>query len=230
LLLLFVIAPPNAKNSEPVTSYDANGDRIKVTKPPAGTQMGQSQVDNILKALGPNGNLLIWGLGNDSPFWHESTTGKVVFLEDDIPQEKYGVLWYDVITKKYPFLEAYKIHYSTQTKDSYDKFIDAPDLWKTELDVSNQLPEEFLSIKWDVIVVDAPQGSWNTGPGRYQSIYTSYALAQKHSSKYIFIDDYERKVEKKFSLKVFGKEPLRVLSRGFNWGAFPNQQAQFRLA
>lgn len=227
-LVLFFMGGSN-DSSDPIT-MTADGKRVRVTKPPPGTQMGQTQVNNILKALGPDGNLLVWGLGNDSPFWHDSTTGKVVFLEDDIPQEKYGILWYDVITKKHPFLKACKMHYSTQTKDSYTKYMDAStDVMVADLDLSSQLPEDVQSIKWDVIIVDAPQGSWNMGPGRYQSIYTSYALAKKHGTKYIFIDDYERKVERKFSLKVFGKEPFRVLRRGFKWGALPNQQAQFNL-
>ena len=53
------------------------------------------------------------------------------------------------------------------------------------------------STHWDVIFVDAPLGCCNSGPGRYQSIYTSKLLAGRDT--HIFVDDYERKVEKTFS-------------------------------
>jgi len=79
----------------------------RITEPPEGTQMGNEQIHEILSVLPKDGNLLVWGLGNDSPFWHNSTNGKVVFIEDDIPEKKAGTLWFDVITSKYPFLEAY---------------------------------------------------------------------------------------------------------------------------
>jgi hypothetical protein len=43
---------------------------------PEGTQLGPEQIEAILGANN-NGNFLVFGLGNDSPFWHYSTTGKV---------------------------------------------------------------------------------------------------------------------------------------------------------
>jgi hypothetical protein len=84
---------------------------------PVGAQMGTSQVISILQELPVDGNLLVWGLGNDSPFWNNATTGRVAFLEDDIPLKKAGALWYDTITEKYPELEAYKVHYKTDNND-----------------------------------------------------------------------------------------------------------------
>jgi hypothetical protein len=47
------------------------------TSLPPGTQMGEQQVAAITKVLPQNGNLLVWGLGNDNPFWHDITQGKV---------------------------------------------------------------------------------------------------------------------------------------------------------
>jgi hypothetical protein len=56
---------------------------LQVNKPPPGTQMGDAQIAEILSALGVGGNMLVFGLGNDSPFWHDSTDGQVIFLEVD---------------------------------------------------------------------------------------------------------------------------------------------------
>ena len=192
--------------------------------PPKGTQMGKEQIEEIRSVLPKDGNLLVWGLGNDSPFWHHSTTGKVVFIEDDVPEKKAGTLWFDTITAKYPFLEAYKVHYTTDTVKSYDKYMQHPELWKKDLDIRDQLPDAVRNTCWDVILVDAPLGCCNTGPGRYQSIYTSKLLAD--TDTHIFVDDYERKVERRFSKKVFKKEPIKTLKRQ-KGASNANEQAHF---
>ena len=185
--------------------------RARVTEPPPGTQMGRKQIHEILSVLPKNGNLLVWGLGNDSPFWNDSTEGKVVFIEDDIPEKKAGTLWFDVITSKYNFLEAYKVHYTTDTVKSYDKYMKHSELWDTDLDIRDQLPASVTNTRWDVIIVDAPLGCCDAGPGRYQSIYTTKLLSNPDT--HVFIDDFERKVEKDFSLKVFDKQPMNVVTR-----------------
>ena len=184
--------------------------------------MGHEQIASIQEALGPNGNLLVWGLDNDSPFWNDATTGRVAFIEDDVPEEKAGTLWYDVITQKYPFLEAYKVHYHTDTVKSFQQYIDSPDRWH-ELHL-NDLPETIRSENWDVIVVDAPLGCCNAGPGRYQSIYESWRMATNHT--HVFVDDYERKVEREFSQAVFGRAPDSVVRRP-KAASNENEQAHF---
>ena len=204
---------------------NTNGiDRKRVTKPPEGTQMGPEQIQEILSVLPKNGNLLVWGLGNDSPFWHDSTDGKVVFIEDDIPEKKAGTLWFDMITAKYPFLEAYTVHYTTDTVKSYDKYMRRTELWDIDLDIRAQLPNSVTNTRWDVILVDAPLGCCNVGPGRYQSIYTSKLLS--NSDTHVFVDDYERKVEKQFSLKVFDKQPVKIVKRQ-KAASNANDQAHF---
>jgi len=208
--------------SRPDNVVGAFPDRSRVSTPPAGTQMGHEQMAAIRDALGPNGNLLVWGLGNDSPFWNDATTGRVAFLEDDIPEAKAGTLWYDVITRKYPFLEAYKVHYHTDTVESFQQYIDSPDRWH-ELRL-NDLPDSIRGENWDVIVVDAPLGCCNTGPARYQSIYESWRMATNHT--HVFVDDYERKVEREFSQAVFGRAPDSVVRRT-KAASNANEQAHF---
>ena len=189
---------------------------------PKDAQMGTKQMDNIMSVLPISGNLLVWGLGNDSPYWHNSTSGKVVFLEDDDPTTKEGILWYDYITSQYPYLNAYKVHYTTKNDDSnFEKYMNDP--WSTDL-VINNFPNEVMETEWDVILVDAPlgwgEGNWGTGPARYQSIYMTLQIARKQliegsvSTVHVFIDDYERRVENQYTQKVFGnKKPYRIINR-----------------
>jgi hypothetical protein len=53
--------------------------------------MGPQQISTIQKVLMSSSNLLVWGLGNDSPYWNNCTKGRVVFLEDGISYGKHGV-------------------------------------------------------------------------------------------------------------------------------------------
>jgi hypothetical protein len=80
----------------------------------------------------------------------------VTFLEDDFIQKKAGQQWYNVITGKYPFLDAHKVHYNTSTTKSLPRFLDHPERWH-ELDLRPQLTDEILNTKWDVILV-TPRG------------------------------------------------------------------------
>ncbi|XP_045167274.2 uncharacterized protein LOC123530562 [Mercenaria mercenaria] len=177
--------------------------------------MGELQAVAIRKVIPPDGNLLVWGLGNDSPFWHDSTQGKVIFIEP-------AGFWFKKITDKYPYLEAYPVNYTTETEKSYDKYIDNRDIW-SDLDIRSQLPPVAKQTQWNVIIVDAPPG-YKGGPGRYQSIYTSLLLAR--NGTHIFVDDYDRKVEKQFSLKMLGT-PIEVVKRPPKSIVFASEQAHF---
>ena len=184
------------KIKEPTRAAGSNGN-----VPPPGTQMGQKQIDSILRVLPKRGNLLVWGLGYDSPFWHKNTRGKVVFLESNLE-------WFNNVTNAYPYLEAYKVTYTTNIVDSFYKYLHHRELW-SDLDLRSQLPEFVQHIFWHVILVDAPKG-FGDGPGRYQSIYTSSLLARKGT--HIFVDDFERRVEHEYSLNMLG-QPVEVLER-----------------
>jgi uncharacterized protein (TIGR01627 family) len=197
---------------KPLTSTN----RTILKRLPLGTQMGEQQVAVITKALPRNGNLLVWGLGNDSPFWHDSTQGKVIFIEPK------GV-WFKKIKNRFPYLEAYAVRYTTDTVKSFNKYINNSELW-TELDLRSELPPVVTQTPWDVIIVDAPPGYKKGTPGRYQSIYTSSLIAK--NGTHIFVDDYERKVEREFSLKILGN-PREVISRQAKTYAPANKQAHF---
>jgi uncharacterized protein (TIGR01627 family) len=191
---------------------------VDVTDIPADAQVGPEQVQTILNALPRHGSMLVWGLGNDSPYWHRVTGGNVVFLEDDFVDTKAGTQWFDTITTKYPYLEAYKVHYTTDLVNSWKSYHNHPNVWKSKL-IVEKFPEQLWSRHWDVILVDAPLGCCNMGPGRYQSLYTSLQLVERQRSKegggtvHVFVDDYERQVERDFSREIFDREPVKIVKR-----------------
>lgn len=206
---------------------------------PVGAQMGWNQVEKILAALPENGNLLVWGLGNDSPFWHGATTGRVVFLEDGSGSRNLvgGKRWFDVVTAANPQLEAFTVEYTTEnTAESYSRLLGHAERW-SELEWKKGFPHSVLETRWNVILVDAPLGSPNEGPGRYQSLYMTKLLSKgsqavsrtsrKKNVVHVFVDEYERKVEREFSQQVFGKTPLEVVTRVAHDDVPANKQAHF---
>jgi hypothetical protein len=135
--------------------------------------------------------LLIFGLGNDSPFWVDANSrGRTVFLEDYKP-------WYDKITARFPAIEAYPVSYPCNITQ-WREVLEQPE----RLEV--QLPSAVSDTPWDVILVDGPRGhQFNEEiPGRMSSIYMSSKLAGKGG--YIFVHDAERNVEKAFSARYLG--------------------------
>jgi hypothetical protein len=49
--------------------------------------------------------LLVFGLGNDTPFWNQmNSEGRSTFLEDDRS-------WFEKITQAFPSIEAYLVAY-----------------------------------------------------------------------------------------------------------------------
>lgn len=137
-------------------------------------------------------NMLIFGLGNDSPFWCEiNSKGRTVFLEDYKP-------WYEKITGMFPEIEAYSITYPLNITQ-----------WREALEHPGQLqlalPTEVTTNKWDVVLVDGPRGHQYSKeiPGRMSSIFTSSQLVAKGG--YVFIHDAERKLEKVYSTRYLAK-------------------------
>lgn len=183
---------------------------------PETMQMNQKQIDQILSVLPTNGNLLVWGLGNDSPFWKQSTCGHVIFIEDNRE-------WINKIALKYPLLDVEKVRYTTGVKKSLH-YINGTNLSSLALNIPR-----IKNIDWDVIIVDAPAGNYDEAPGRYQSIYNSKQLVRPNKITHVFVDDYDRKVERKFSLKVFGN-PTKIIKRPRKKNSEKNSQAYFKLS
>jgi hypothetical protein len=168
------------------------------------------------------------------------------------------VRWYDSMTYQYPQLQAYTVNYTTQNSISQlEYYMSNKHVWDEELYI-HDLPDIVMSstIAWDVIIVDAPLGYPNTGPGRFQSLYmtklianhtmnlllsstqlsqranTSVAMTDQDHVVHVFVDDYERRVEREFSLAVFHPiVPQRVTPRpAYKQHVTPNDQAHFIIA
>lgn len=128
-------------------------------------------------------NLLIFGLGKDSTFWHElNSSGKTIFIEDN-------PWWYQNIINQAPYLNVILTDYGTKLKDA-QTLLNNPE----QLQLS--LPSSIFETGWDVIFVDGPNGYDNNTPGRMKSIYMSTILALKSKKTHVLVHDCNREIEK----------------------------------
>lgn len=137
--------------------------------------------------------LLVFGLGNDSEYWNKlNKEGLTVFLEDN---EK----WMDKITSNIKDIKAYKVDYKTKRKN-WKELLNSPDLFEMNL------PEDVSNNKWDVILVDAPEGWSDSKPGRMKSIFLSSKLINYKGD--VFVHDCNRQVENIYSNKFLKERNL----------------------
>jgi hypothetical protein len=137
-------------------------------------------------------NLLIFGMGNDTPLWLEiNANGRTAFLENSRE-------WFQKIMELCPDAESYLVTYNTKITE-----------WEVLLDehslLAVDLPPQITGTKWDVIVVDGPSGDYQTykkqygvePPGRMSSIYMSSYLIKPNG--YVFVHDCHRIIERVYS-------------------------------
>lgn len=176
---------------------------IKLRNQHSGIQLRPAELIKVFNAINEfeHCRMLVFGLGNDSPFWCDANeNGRTTFLEDYQP-------WYDKITKKYPDIEAYPVTYPNSISR-----------WKELLDQPEQLvldlPDEITNQSWDVILVDGPRGNnfFEETPGRMSSIYTASQLVGEKG--YVFVHDAERTVENTYAQHYLGREHFIEKVRG----------------
>jgi len=176
---------------------------VKLRSQHKGIQLKPAEIIKIFHAIRKFGKckMLVFGLGNDSPFWcNANGNGRTVFLEDFQP-------WYDKITAKHPDIEAYPLTYPCNITQ-----------WKEMMDQPEQLavnlPGEVSANKWDVILVDGPRGHKYSAeiPGRMSSIYTASQLVGKNG--YVFVHDAQRTVENAYAQHHLGKKHFVEKVRG----------------
>lgn len=137
--------------------------------------------------------LLIFGMGNDSAFWSKlNRNGMTVFIEDS---EK----WHRRITERVPGLTSILVRYNTRITD-WEKLLETPSL------LEMTLPDEVETVAWDVILVDAPDGSNERTPGRMKSIVLASRLAANRGT--VFVHDCEREVEDAYCNRFLKEENL----------------------
>ena len=165
--------------------------RIAIIRRFLGIQMETPEIFSIFQAIRPPMDLLVFGAGNDSTFWHKANRGgRTVFLEDE-------EAWFNHIQKKYPALEIYRVHYDTRV-DEWQELIDHPE--KLEL----KLPADIRETAWDTVLVDGPAGYAPDKPGRMKSIFEASRLVK--TGGFVFVHDSEREAERGYGEKYLGKE------------------------
>lgn len=160
-----------------------------------GTQITATQLKAITREIRSRTacNLLVFGLGYDSVYWHRlNRGGRTLFLEDNDD-------WIASIQSRHEELAIERITYWTRQRD-----------WRTLNEsgerLSLDLPDNIRQQRWDVILVDAPAGWHDDAPGRAQSIYTAAELCDPSGT--VFVHDCERAAEAFWCDLVFTPERL----------------------
>ncbi|KAM0905378.1 hypothetical protein ACQ4PT_017418 [Festuca glaucescens] len=118
-------------------------------------------ISAILRARGPC-NLLVFGLGAESPLWLAlNHGGRTVYLDENEFYVKY-------LEPRHPGLEAYDVSYTTKVRDFKDLLEAArasraaecrpvQNLLFSECRLAiNDLPNELYDVPWDVVLIDGP--------------------------------------------------------------------------
>jgi len=145
------------------------------------------EVAKVLKQF-DKPKLLIWGVGYDSRMWCAlNKKGTTFFIEDNCR-------WAHMTTPQIP-CRVILAKYGTRVSQA-DQLIKKPEALKLTL------PPDILQMKFDVLVVDAPDGSHPRAPGRMKSIYMSTLLS--HERSHVFVDDFKRPIESKYGDRFLG--------------------------
>ncbi|KAE8798460.1 protein IRX15-LIKE-like [Hordeum vulgare] len=182
-------------------------------------------ISAILRARGPC-NLLVFGLGAESPLWLAlNHGGRTVYLDENEFYVKY-------LEPRHPGLEAYDVSYTTKVRDFRDLLEAArgsraaecrpvQNLLFSECRLAiNDLPNELYDVPWDVVLIDGPSG-WNpNSPGRMPSIFTTAVLARSGATAAkgptdVLVHDFNFEVEQVLS-KEFLCDENRVAGSGTN--------------
>lgn len=143
--------------------------------------------------------LLIFGVGNDSVFWSKiNKDGVTIFFENNNN-------WYQSITTMSKVLTVFLIDYNTKRSD-WKILLHSPSL----LDMT--LPNNVEAEKWDVILVDGPDGQNDQSTGRMKSIFLSSRLIKDSGD--IFVHDCNREVEDIYCNRFLKKENLKKEIKG----------------
>ena len=193
-------------------------------------------VKMIFDALPRKGNMLVWGIDKGSVHWHQATQGRVIFL-DDLDNSKTD---YEKIHAEHRKLEIHRVHYSTlNTAALQNNLLGHPDKWECSLTMdesTHKLPKILFEIPWDVILVAGPNAADNRDPGKFQSLFMTRTLANNSQKlgtgvSHVFVKNYERPIDSKFSKEVYAGEPTSVVKDKISVGKknVPTEQAHFML-
>ena len=147
--------------------------------------------------LFPACRFLVFGAGHDSRLWRDlNAGGTTVFLE-------HHEEWLHEILAIDPSLDILPVRYTTSILQ-WRELLDRPDSLRLDL------PQRVRDVRWDVILVDAPNGfahvaqhpSVGTMHGRMQSIAAARELVA--DGGLVIVDDTEREVEATYADRFLG--------------------------
>uniref|UniRef100_A0A0D9WTF5 Uncharacterized protein n=1 Tax=Leersia perrieri TaxID=77586 RepID=A0A0D9WTF5_9ORYZ len=161
-------------------------------------------------------NLLVFGLGGETPLWRAlNHGGRTVFLDEN----QYYV---SHLEGRHPGLEAYDVVYTTTVRE-FPGLLDAAraaaaaecrpvqNLLYSDCRLAiNDLPNHLYDVPWDVILVDGPRGYTAASPGRMAAIFTAGVMARTRAEEAaetdVLVHDYEREVERACSREFLCEE------------------------
>jgi Nucleotide-diphospho-sugar transferase/Polysaccharide biosynthesis len=192
-------------------------------------RVDRSVTNAVLAALPPQGNVLVWGLDDDGPFWHTSTTGQVTIL-DQRPSPEIS----SELSRSHRFISFDAVPYRLRAEDvrsNFQTYVQGQRLKQHEswCDFHVTLPETIWRTHWHVILVSAPQicvrldnCSDASGPGVFQPLYMSQVIAARQAGRdnpnaanrattHVFVSHYNRIYEREFSQILFDSKPNHVI-------------------
>ncbi|XP_004236364.2 arabinogalactan O-methyltransferase 2 [Solanum lycopersicum] len=169
-------------------------------------------------------NILVFGL--ETQYSSQISTinrgGFTVFLEDNPAKIKlynstsnadstriYRVEYQTVASDAYKILK----HARQNQKDCYISATARPSSLKHDvhsnssrkckfMSLVTNVPKEVYEVKWDLVIVDGPEGDKPESPGRMAAIYIAGVLARRSKNKngtHVLVHDVDRMIEKWFS-------------------------------
>ncbi|KAM0885774.1 hypothetical protein ACQ4PT_030129 [Festuca glaucescens] len=159
-------------------------------------------IASVLRRRAPC-NLLVFGLGAETPLWRAlNHGGRTVFLDEN----PFYVAHMEGAHG--PGLEAYDVAYATAVRDLPDLLDAARASRRAECrPVQNllfsecrlaitDLPNGLYDVAWDVVLVDGPHGYAEGSPGRMAAIYSAAVMARTRGAETdVLVHDFQREVE-----------------------------------
>lgn len=159
-------------------------------------------IASVLRRRAPC-NLLVFGLGAETPLWRAlNHGGRTVFLDEN----PFYVAHMEGAHE--PGLEAYDVAYATAVRELPD-LLDAArasrraecrpvqNLLYSECRLAiTDLPNALYDVAWDVVLVDGPHGYAEGSPGRMAAIYSAAVMARTRGTETdVLVHDFQREVE-----------------------------------
>jgi len=167
-------------------------------------QLHRKYLTHIVKIVRsiPGCKLLVWGVGYDSKLWCAVNQGGTTIFIEDHPK------WARQIAQEIT-CPVVNVSYTTRLEQ-------ANSLLRDESRLQLALPAEIQKLRFDVILVDGPDGRKAGAPGRMVSIYMSSRLS--HDDSHVFVHDYQRPVEKQYGERFLARRfgaPVIAKHRGW---------------